>query len=116
MLGEDYIKINNIEYTPSTFKYKSDPVENVLRSEAGTDLVNVVRLRKYAFELTWEGITYELMSELEAYCYSRLVTLKWKGTEYSCRAREGNSTMIDHSWRYRGSDGLWNFSMSLIEV
>ena len=70
MLGAGYIKINNVEYTPSTFKYKSNPVENVLRSEAGTDLVNVVRLRKYTFELTWEGITYELMSELEAYCYT----------------------------------------------
>lgn len=116
MLGSNYIKINDTTYTPSTFSYKSTPVENVLRSEAGTDLVNIVRLKKYTFNATWEGITYELMTELEAYCYARTVTLTWETEEYLCRCREGNSTMIDHSWKYKGSDGLWNFSMSLIEI
>lgn len=116
MLGSNYIKINTTTYTPSTFKYKSEPVENVLRSEAGTDLVNVVRLKKYSFEMTWEGITYELMTELEAYCYQRMVTLTWESVDYTCRCRNGNSSMIDHSYAYKNSDGLWNFSMTAIQI
>lgn len=116
MLGSGFITINTKTYTPTTFSYKSRAIENILTSEAGTDLVNVVRLKKYTFELSWEGITYDLMTELEAYCYQNFVTFVWKGTSYSCRAREGSMNMIDRSWKYKNSDGLWNFTMTLTEL
>ena len=116
MLGSEYIKINNTKYTPSTFSYKSDAVENSMVSESGHDMVVAVRLKKYVFSLSWEGITYELMSELENYCYEPMVNFKWKGVTYECRAREGSSGLVNYSWKYKRSDGLWNFSMTLKQL
>ena len=43
MLGAEYIKINNVKYTPTAFSYAIQSDENVFKSAAGTELLNIVR-------------------------------------------------------------------------
>lgn len=116
MLGNNYIKINNTAYTPSSFSMAPAPVENTMVAQSGKDLVVAVRLDKMKFKASWRGITYNLMTELESYTKTMMVILEWKGTSYECRAREASADMIDWSWKYQRSDGLWDYSMTLTEL
>lgn len=111
-----YIKINNTKYNPRDFSYTNLPIENVMTSKSGKDLITATRLAKKEFTVSWEGLTYSEMSALEAYTYLNSVTVTWESNTYTCRARNGQSKMIRYSERYTKSDGMWNFSMTLTEL
>lgn len=116
MLGSDYIQINSISYTPSNFSYALHADEDVFKSAAGTDLVNVVRLDKHIFTLSWEGIDSDLLDQIEALCKEPTVTLTYRLHDYTCRARGISPQLLNKSYKYRRSDGLWNMQITLTEL
>lgn len=121
MLDEKFIKINDKSYTPSTWDYSYDPVESVSQSEAGNDLVITTKLDRHVFNASWNGITYELMSELESYCLQDTVKLTVQKSAnmfetYNVRARGIAPAMLPKSYKYRRSNGLWNISITFTEV
>lgn len=116
MLGSDYIKINNVEYTPTSFSYSIQSDENVFKSAAGTELLNIVRLDKHVFTLTWDGIDSTLLDTLEGYCKIPTVTFSYRSEDYLCRARGIAPQMLNKSYKYRRSDGLWNITITLTEL
>lgn len=116
MLGNDYIKIDNVAYTPSDFSYELQALEKVNQSEAGTELVSVVRLDKHVFHATWEGITSTLLDAIEALCKKPTVTLLYRNVSYTCRARGIAPQLLKKTYKYRRSDGLWNISIDLTQI
>ena len=116
MLGADYIKINNVTYTPTSFNYALQADEKIFKSAAGTDLSNIVRLDQHVFTLTWEGIDSTLLDAIEAYCKLPTVTMVYRSVTYVCRARGIAPQMLNKSYKYRRSDGLWNITITLTEI
>lgn len=116
MLGSDYIKINTIYYTPTTFSYALQSDEDVFKSAAGTDLLNIVRLDKHVFTLTWDGIDSSLLDQIEGLCKEPTVTLTYRLHDYTCRARGIAPQLLNKSYKYKRSDGLWNISITLTEL
>ena len=116
MLGAEYIKINNVKYTPTSFSYAIQSDENVFKSAAGTELLNIVRLNKHVFTLTWEGIDSTLLDTLEGYCKVPTVTFNYRSTDYTCRARGIAPKMLNKSYKYRRSDGLWDITITLTQL
>lgn len=115
MLGAEYIEIETIKYTPTSFSYALQADEKIFKSAAGTDLSNIVRLDKHIFTLTWEGIDSTLLDTLEGYCKVPSVKLKFRGISYECRARGINPQMLNKAYKYKRSDGLWNITIKFTE-
>lgn len=116
MLGENYLTVDGVGYTPSTFGYEIQTVENVNQSEAGTDLATIVRFDKHVFTATWEGIDAELLAELEDMCKKPVVTVVYREQSYTCRARDISPAMLNKTYKYRHSDGLWNASVKFTQI
>lgn len=116
MLGSNYIIINTRQYTPTSFNYSLQSDENVFKSAAGTELVNIVRLDKHIFNLSWEGIGSDLLDEIEALCKEPTVTIVFRSEEYTCRARGIAPQLLNKAYKYKRSDGLWNISIELTEL
>ena len=116
MLGSNYITINGTGYTPTNFSYSLKPMEEVFESAAGTELLNVIRLDKHEFDLSWEGIDDTLLDALEALCKLPIVTLVYRENTYTCRARNIKPELLKKTYKYRHSNGLWNASLKLTEL
>lgn len=116
MLNEGYLIIDNEQYTPSSFSYQLQPMEDVNQSAAGTDLLNIVRLDKHSFSANWKGITSDLLDILEGLCLKPTVTLVYRGNTYLCRARGANPQLLGKSYKYDRSDGLWDISLTFTEL
>ena len=116
MLGENYLTINGVGYTPSQFSYELSTIEEVTESEAGTELIDVKRLDKHIFHATWEGIDATFLEALESMCMARTVTLGYGGGTYVCRARGINPQLANKAWKYRHSNGIWNVSITFTQI
>ncbi len=116
MLGDNYIEINGVKLTPSTFDYQIAAVETVNQSEAGTDIVITSRLAKYTFNASWTGIDSSLLDTIEGFCLENTVTLKYKEKEYTCRARGAAPRLLGKSYKYRRSDGLWDVNLTFTQI
>ena len=116
MLGSEYLKINNETYTPSTFSYSLQAQEQVFKSAAGTELVNIVRLDKHVFSVGWEGIDSTLLDALEGLCQLPVVSVEYRSQTYTCRVRGIAPDMLNKSYKYKRSDGLWNASFTMTEL
>lgn len=116
MLGENYFEINGKGYTPSSFDYSLTATENINKSEAGTDIVTTIRLNQHTFNATWNGITSDLLEELEGYAIQNVVTVVYRGKTYRCRARNWAPKLATKSYLYKKSDGLWDITLSFTEI
>ena len=116
MLGSEYIEIDQYKYTPTDFSYAIIPDETVFKSAAGTDLLNIKRLDKHEFTLSWEGIDSDLIDQIEIICERPTVLLTYRRNTYTCRARGIAPDLLRKSYKYRRSDGLWNASIKLTEL
>lgn len=116
MLGEGYFIIDGVGYTPSDFDISQGAVENINTSEKGTDIVTVVRLDKKTFNLSWTGLTGSEVDNIEKLCTKFFVEVNYRGRKYICRARNFTSKLLTQTYKYKKADGLWNASMSLIEI
>lgn len=116
MLGLDYIEIDGVGFTPSSFSYQIQTQEEINTSAAGTELINIQRLNKHIFTASWNGIDSTLLEALEAICMKPTVILTYKETDYTCRARGINPQLLGKSYKYRRSDGLWNAQITLTQL
>lgn len=116
MLGEDYIYISGNEFTPTSFGYELQAIEEVMQSEAGTELVNIQRLDKHVFTASWEGIDSDLLDVIEGLCQLPTVDMWYRNNVYTVRARGAAPSLINKSYKYSRSDGLWNVSVTFTEI
>lgn len=111
MLGY-YLAFNNVEFPnplPPTMTVKT--VENVNTSEAGTDLVVVVRpaKRSWSFQFNLSPTKKNLLQEL---CTREKVTMTYMGTDYTVRLRDLSIKLVEGSEWLRDVNGLYECSVT----
>ena len=118
MLGRGFIKVDNEQLpTPTTGpKIRIKNIESVLQSEAGTDLVDVIRLNKRTVSCSFQ-VTSTWKDKLLVIGNRSTVSVQI-GTEtaFTCRPRIANYDMYQDSHTVAGTDGLWTVSMNFEEV
>lgn len=116
MLGNNYIVIDGVGFTPSGFDYNFNPIEEINQSEAGTELVSVSRLDKTIFNLAWKSVDSVLLDQIEAVCKKPYVTVTYREKEYKCRARGFVPKLTPMAHKYKRSDGIWDVTINLTEI
>lgn len=110
MLGK-FIKINN-ETLPNpetgTYVERLNPDENVYKSEAGTQLVNTLRLDRLSWAATFP-CTLAMRNKILAWCKTPQVTSQINGGEVlSGRLRlSGDVVLVAHSEYMSDTNGLY---------
>lgn len=115
MLG-NYLKFNNEMFPnplPSSI-HKVQPVENVSESEAGTDLVVVVRPAKNNWSFVW-NLSYQKKEVLRALCLKEKVTMSYMGSNYTVRLRDFTDKLVEGSEWLSSTDGLYEVSVTVLE-
>lgn len=115
MLGKYYIALDSLGL-PNPVKQSHDPglLEEVNASEAGTDLVTVVRTSKAVFSWTWH-VESKLHDTLIEFGEQRETTLLYRGKTYTGRFRVLSSELVEGSAMTEGTDGLYEISATFIE-
>ena len=121
MLSNFPIKFNNEKiFEPSSWEENSEVIENVTQTEAGTDQIVVTRYDKLLISCsfqcshTWakKFKTYSTFDEITVSMYD-ILTETYKNR--MMRIRDFKVSLIEDSWRTRGTNGLYNVSFSLEE-
>ena len=114
MLG-DYLKFNGTVFPkPITPTMSSKTIENVAQSEAGTDLVVVVRAAKRSWSFTFQ-LTSRTKDILKGLCQLESVTMYYQGTNYTVRVRDYQERLVDGSEYLTKTDGLFTVSVKVTE-
>ena len=117
MLGKRFLQINGtpIPNPVTNFSPSFTADETITLSEAGTELGRVRRLDKRVFSGTWH-LTSFWLKKFETWCMSNTVIVTYLGESYTCRMRDLNPRMIDHSEWVENTDGLWEVTPTLTEI
>lgn len=106
---------------PISHNASYDVVENINTSEAGTDLVDMVRNDKLSLSMSFK-MTSENVRMIRAFSRMRTFTLKIYDTleddyvERTVRMRNYKENLIPKSERISISNGLWEISFDLLEI
>lgn len=114
MLGY-YLSFNGVEFPnpqPPTMNIKT--IENVNTSEAGTDLVVVVRPAKRSWSFSFQ-LSQTKKEILRGLCEQESVTMVYMGNTYSVRLRDFSEKLVEGSEWLRSSDGLFECNVSVTE-
>lgn len=114
MLG-NYLKFNNETFpNPTSPSMASKTLENVSQSEAGTDLVCIVRPSKksWSFKFTLTSGKAEILKDL---CKAESTSMFYMGTTYTVRVRNYKEKLIDRSEYDTRTDGLYEVSVDVTE-
>lgn len=117
MLGACFLTIDGVGIpNPVSFSESYESVENVNQSEAGTDVVSVVRLGKLVLDCTWNASSF-LKHKLENYSTINSVTVRYNGITRHMRMRDYSASLKEGSARsIESSNGLWSVSATLTEI
>lgn len=105
---------------PSKWSEKSNVVETVNKTEAGTDQVEVVRYDKLTISCEF-GCTNELAATLKGFSKLSSVTVKYYDTETdtykerTMRMRKYSQTLASGSYALNAVRGVWSVSFDLEE-
>jgi hypothetical protein len=114
MLGY-YLKFNGVDFpNPITPTMSSQTLENVATSEAGTDLVTIVRPSKKSWSLTFQ-LTSGKRDVLKGLCQNESTTMSYMGTNYTVRVRNYQEKLVANSEWVDRSSGLYECSVSVTE-
>lgn len=114
MLG-NYLKFNNVEFpNPITPSMNSKTLENVSQSEAGTDLVCVIRPSKKSWSFSF-NLSSLKRDVLKALCQQESVTMNYMGTDYTVRVRDYSERLVENSEWVSTSEGLYQVSVKVTE-
>lgn len=114
MLG-DYLKFNNETFpNPITPSMTSKTLENVAQSEAGTDLVVVVRPSKKSWSFKF-NLSSVKRNKLEAICREESTQMYYMGTTYTVRVRDFQDKLVQGSEYVTTSEGLFECSVKVTE-
>ncbi len=121
-LNDFPIKINNVDLPiPSEWNETAEVVENVLTTEAGTDIVDIMRVDKLTVNAQFD-VSSSLLATLKGYANSTSsLTVKIYDsvtdayvTRYM-RMRNFNYSLVRYSDKNSGTVGLWTVTFDLIE-
>lgn len=114
MLG-NYITFDNVAFPnpqPPTMTAKT--IENVSTSEAGTDLVVVVRPAKHSWSFTF-NLSYLMKERLRVLCQKESVSMTYMGVIYTVRLRDFTEALVEGSEWLRNVDGLYTCTVNVTE-
>lgn len=122
MLNEYPMYFDNVKIPFGiTHNASYDTVENVSESEAGTDMVDVVRYDKLTLSLSYK-LTSDLVKIIRAFSKMRTFELKMYDTieegyvTRTVRMRNYKENKIRKSEKIAVSNGLWEVSFDLLEI
>ncbi len=122
MLNEYPLCINNEEILiTATMKEDWKKIENVTQSEAGTDMVSVVRNKKLTLTLTFKVMSGWL-KKFASYRDEPSVTVKRYDaveegyTTHTMRFTSFNAEPLRKSWDLQITNGVWKLSITLEEI
>lgn len=114
MLG-NYLTFNGATFpNPIAPTKTAKTIENVSQSEAGTDLVVVVRSAKRSWSMTF-NLSPTKKNVLEALCLEESVTMVYMGSTYTVRLRDYTEKLVENSEWNGTVDGLYECSVSVTE-
>ena len=114
MLGE-YLKFNaNTFPKPISPSMSSKTLENVSTSEAGTDLVCIVRPSKKSWSFTF-NLSASKKDILKALCTQESTQMTYMGTTYTVRVRDYQEKFVDGSEYLTTTEGLFTCSVKVTE-
>lgn len=114
MLGK-YLKFNNETFpNPITPSMSSKTIENVSQSEAGTDLVCVVRASKKSWPFSF-NLSKGKRDILEALCEYESTQMTYMGKTYTVRVRNFKDKLVEGSEWLPSVDGLYECSVDVTE-
>lgn len=114
MLG-NYLSFNNVVFPnplPPTMAIKT--IENVSTSEAGTDLVTVVRPAKRSWNFSF-NLSPEKKELLRQYCTREKVNMTYMGTTYVVRVRDFSEKLVEGSEWLSTTEGLFECTVTVTE-
>ncbi len=114
MLGE-YLLFNEEQFpNPITPSMSSKTIENVSTSEAGTDLVCVVRQAKHSWSFSF-NLSNEKKEILRNLCKLESVTMSYMGLTYTVRVRDYQEKLVEGSEWVAIVNGLYEVSVNVTE-
>ena len=90
----------------------ANPVETVVLSEAGTDLVVMSRSAKHAWNFSFE-LSSERKAELAEICKKLKVTMVYQGVSYKVRVRNYQERTVSGSEWLSNANGLYRVSVNV---
>lgn len=114
MLGY-YLEFNNEAFpNPITPTMSSKTLENVSTSEAGTDLVTIIRSSKKSWSFSF-NLTSAKRDILKGLCQQESTTMTYMGVNYTVRVRNYQEKLVENSEWVDRSEGLYQCSVSVTE-
>ena len=114
MLGY-YLKFNGTAFpNPITPSMASQAIENVSQSEAGTDLVVLVRPSKKTWNFTF-NLSSRKKEVLKNLTLLESVTMNYMGVDYTVRLRDYQEQLAENSEWATNTDGLFVCSVKAME-
>ena len=114
MLGY-YLKFNGESFpNPKTPSRSQKTIENVSQSEAGTDLVCVVRAAKNSWSFTFD-LSSMKRDILKTICQQEQTTMTYMGNTYTVRVRDFQEKLVENSEWVARSEGLYTCSVKVTE-
>ena len=114
MLG-NYLKFNNEVFpNPKTPSRTSKTIENVSQSEAGTDLVTVVRPAKNSWSFSFD-LSPAKREILEGLTHDESTMMEYQGKTYRVRVRDFTENTVEGSEWLSSVNGLFECSVSVTE-
>ena len=114
MLGY-YLKFNGVSFpNPTSATETTKTLENVSNSEAGTDLVCVIRPAKRSWSFSF-NLSSMKRDVLKAICQQESTTMNYMGTNYTVRVRDLKAKLVQNSEWVTLSEGLYECSVNVTE-
>lgn len=114
MLG-DYLKFNEATFpNPVSSSRSSKTLENVSQSEAGTDLVCMIRSSKNTWSFTF-NLSPGKRDILKGLCGDESTQMYYMGTTYKVRVRDFTEKLVEGSEWLSSVNGLYECSVKVTE-
>lgn len=114
MLGY-YLKFNSFDFpNPVSVTRTSKALENVAVSEAGTDLVTVIRPSKNSWSMSF-NLTSRTRNILKGLCADESTQMYYMGVTYTVRIRDFQEQLVQDSEWVSTSEGLYQVTVKITE-
>lgn len=114
MLGNYLLFNNKVFPNPLNPSRTSKTLENVSQSEAGTDLVCIVRPSKSSWSFSF-NLSYHRKEELKDLCKDESTQMTYMGNTYKVRVRNFKEKLVEGSEWISSVDGLYECSVDVTE-
>lgn len=108
-------------FFPISWNEKRNVIENVNQSEAGTDIVTVVRYGKLSISVSCKATSdwvkkFQEFSEMDSFVLSRYDAVENDYTMHDVRMRNYEAGRVKRSEDIEITNGIWEISFNLEEI